>query len=84
MTGPIPEPPGRAWSHTDASHPTQNLKKKMPELKKKVYYIELFEGCKSGRITKLSEPIDIDRQKIDTSTLSDKIREVIRKELEVG
>lgn len=81
MTGP--EPPGRAWSHADASHPTQNLKSKMPEPKKKVYYIEIFEGCESGRITQLSEPIDIDHQKIDTSIISDKIREVVREVLGV-
>ncbi len=48
-----------------------------------VYVVELTKGCGSGRLIKLTEPIDIDPQKIVTDTLSTAIRRVIQEELEI-
>ncbi len=48
-----------------------------------VYVVYLTKGCGSGRLIKLTEPIDIDSRKIVTDTLSTNIRDVIREELEI-
>ena len=53
------------------------------QAEKEVYLIELFKGCGSGRLIKLTEPIDIDPKKIISETITTDIRSNIREELEI-
>lgn len=49
-----------------------------PTPQKEVYVVELFKGCKSGRLMKLTEPIDLDPSQIMSQALSTNIRNVVR------